>query len=185
MLKSNLLITVVALFIVGCAEQSSTTAKSLENFEKPSQGEIIQAINKARSEARDCHDGLGLVGPSQPLSFNSELYSSAYEHSNDLAYSNTFSHEGSGTEYDTTGYDKGRPSLFFERIESNGYHNYTIVGENIAGGQSSIDEVMNAWLNSPDHCANIMNPKYTEVGVAIVINPDSEYGIYWTQNFGG
>ncbi|NOZ91257.1 MAG: CAP domain-containing protein [Epsilonproteobacteria bacterium] len=185
MLKTDLLITLVAILFVGCAEQSSTTTKSIDNFEKPLQEDILIAINRARSEVRDCHDGLGLVGPSQPLSLNDELYNSAYEHSNDLAYSNTFAHEGSGTEYDITGYDKGRRSLFFERIESNGYLNYNIVGENIAGGQQSIDEVMEAWLNSPAHCANIMNSKYKEVGIAIVVNPDSEYGIYWTQNFGG
>lgn len=181
-----LMISMVFLF-VGCGEQSpsKTYNKSIDNSEKPLQTEILKAINQARSQARDCHDGLGLVEPSKPLSLNGKLYNSAYEHSNDLAQSNTFSHNGSGTEYDITGYNKGRESLFYERIESKGYVNYTIVGENIAGGQSSVDEVMKAWLNSPDHCANIMNPRYKEVGIAIVTNPNSTYGIYWTQNFGG
>jgi len=91
----------------------------------------------------------------------------------------------SGTKYDVTGSNLSKKSLFFERIEANGYVNYHIVGENIAGGQSSVEEVMKALLNSPKHCANIMNPDYKEVGVAVVVNPDSEYGIYWTQNFGG
>ena len=187
MLKTNLLIISMVFLFVGCGGDSSisTSNKSLDNFEKPFQVEILEAINRARSEVRDCHDGLGLVGPSQPLSLNDELYASAYEHSNDLAQSNTFSHKGSGTEYDITGYNRGRESIFYERIESHGYVNYQIVGENIAGGQQSIDEVMKAWLNSPDHCTNIMNPRYKEVGIAIVTNENSEYGIYWTQNFGG
>jgi len=187
MLKTILFAVSMALIFVGCGEESPSIIpnKEVDNFEKPLQIEILKAINEARSKVRDCHDGLGLVGPSKPLSLNDELYSSAYEHSNDLAQSNTFSHKGSGTEYDITGYNLGRESLFYERIEAHGYTNYKIVGENIAGGQQSIDEVMRAWLNSPKHCANIMNPQYKEVGIAIVTNPNSEYGIYWTQNFGG
>jgi len=187
MLKTNLFIISIVLLLVGCGEESiATTAnKGVDNFTKPFQTEILEAINQARSQPRDCHDGLGLVGPSNPLILNNQLYDSAYEHSNDLAQSNTFSHKGSGREYDITGYNKGRESLFYERIESHGYLDYKIVGENIAGGQKTVKEVMKAWLNSPDHCTNIMNPSYTEVGIAIVVNPNSEYGIYWTQNFGG
>jgi uncharacterized protein YkwD len=147
--------------------------------------ELLDAINKARSVKRDCYpddDSRGVVGPSPKLYWNDELYASALEHSTDLAMSDTFSHYGSGTEYDITG--NGEPSIFYERIVANGYSNYYSVGENIAGGQETLDEVMYAWLNSPGHCENIMNPNYTEVGVAIVTEADSTYGIYWTQNFG-
>ncbi len=179
-------IYLIAIFI-GCGEQIDVTTsnRDITNFNKPSKREILQAINEVRSQPRDCHDGLGLRGVAQPLKWNSELYASAYEHSNDLANSNTFNHLGSGTKYDITGSNLNKKSLFYERIEANGYTDYHIVGENIAGGQSSLKEVMEALLNSPKHCANIMNPDYSEVGVAIVVNPNSEYGIYWTQNFGG
>jgi uncharacterized protein YkwD len=185
MFKNTLIGFVLVISFVGCGEQPNTTTskKDLTDFDKPYKQEILDALNRARSKPRDCHDGRGLISASQPLVWSDELYSSAHEHSYDLAHSNTFDHLGSGTEYDITG--SGKRSLFFERIESNGYINYYIVGENIAGGQNSLDSVMEALLNSPDHCANIMNPKYKEVGVAIVVNPDSEYGIYWTQNFGG
>ncbi len=178
-------IYLIAMFI-GCGEQIGvkTSNKDLINFNKPFKSEILKAINKARSEPRDCHDGLGLRGVAKPLQWSSELYASAYEHSSDLANSNTFDHLGSGTKYDTTGSNNNKRSLFYERIEANGYIDYHIVGENIAGGQNSLKEVMEALLNSPEHCANIMNPEYKEVGVAIVVNPNSEYGIYWTQNFG-
>jgi uncharacterized protein YkwD len=149
------------------------------------QQELVDAINKARSVQRDCYpadDTQGVVGPSPKLYWNDELYAAALEHSTDLAMSDTFSHYGSGTEYDITG--NGEPSLFYERIVTNGYSNYYTVGENIAGGQKTLEEVMDAWLASPGHCENIMNPNYTEVGVAIVTEADSTYGIYWTQNFG-
>jgi len=155
-------------------------------LQKTEKKDILDAINSARSVARDCNDGLGLVGPSQALTWSDELYDSAYEHSMDLAQSNTFSHSGSGTEYDITGMNRGgRKSQFFERIESNGYSDFYTLGENIAGGQSELNQVMNDWLESPAHCTNIMNNKFKEVGVAIVTKEDSDFKIYWTQNFGG
>jgi uncharacterized protein YkwD len=146
---------------------------------------MLQALNMARGVARDCHDGLGVVGPSRALRWNDELYASAYEHSSDLAQSNTFSHLGSGTEFDITGANSGgEKSQFFERIESNGYTNYYTLGENIAGGQENITEAMEAWLESPAHCTNIMNDKFEEVGIAVVVAEDTTFEIYWTQNFG-
>jgi uncharacterized protein YkwD len=188
MLQVKISALILSLFFVGCGGGATTKAitpnSDLTEFTKPEQQEILTAINKARSVARDCNDGLGLVGPSKPLTWNSELYASAYEHSSDLAESNTFDHVGSGTHSDITGSNNGNASMFYERIEASGYTNYVALGENIAGGQSNIDEVMKAWLKSPDHCTNIMSDKFTEVGVAIVLNPDSDYGIYWTQNFG-
>ena len=149
------------------------------------QQELVEAINKARSVQRDCYpndNSRGMVGPSSKLRWNDDLYASALEHSTDLAESNTFSHYGSATSSDITG--DGKASIFYERIIANGYSNYYSVGENIAGGQKDLNEVMEAWLASPGHCENIMNPNYTEVGVAIVTKVDSTYGIYWTQNFG-
>ena len=185
-LKTSTLI--IALLLVGCGEASSpTTSANKEasvNFSKPQQEIILEAINRARAEQRDCRDGRGLVGPSKPLTWNSELYSASLEHSTDLAQSNTFSHLGSGESSDVTGSNNGNSSLFYERIEANGYVGYRIVGGNIAGGQQTVEEVMEAWLDSPDHCTNIMNPKYSEVGVAIVTETESDYGVYWTQSFG-
>jgi len=187
MFKRVVAYLILAMFIVGCGQGVVREAKSAEvDFNKPSRDAILRAINKVRAEGRDCNDGIGWREPVAPLVWNENLYKSAHEHSYDLAYSNTFNHLGSGTEYDITGYNRGgKRSLFYERIEDNGYIDYNIVGENIAGGQDSLDLVMQDLLDSPKHCANIMNGKFTEVGVAIVINPNSRYKIYWTQNFGG
>jgi hypothetical protein len=44
-------------------------------------------------------------------------------------------------------------------------------------------EVVNTWLASPGHCANLMNPRYSDMGVAYAVNPDSEKVIYWAQVF--
>lgn len=145
------------------------------------QQELLDAINKERSESRTCGER-GTFPAVPDLTWNPDLYAAALEHVTDLAYSNTFSHDGSGTEYDITG--DGVPSKFYERIVANGYANYFSVGENIAGGQRNLEEVMNAWMASPGHCENIMKSTYTEVGVAIIIKEDSTYQVYWGQNFG-
>jgi len=187
--KSYLLI-MSTFILVGCGEVSSNTPIKFFNQENTTkisitQQEFLDAINKARSISRDCYPNdpnHGFMKATHPLTWNNELYASALEHAIDLANSDTFSHLGSGTEYDITG--NGKASKFFERILANGYTNYYSVGENIAGGQKNLEEVMKEWLNSPEHCTNIMKDTYKEIGVAVVLNNDSTYGIYWTQNFG-
>ena len=190
LLKFFLLLGLFFFTACGDTQKSVTTKRDLGVLDaslvlKTENIDMLQALNIARSIARDCNDGLGLVGPSRALTWNDELYAAAYEHSHDLAESNTFSHRGSGTEYDITGMNNDeKESKFFERIESNGYLNYYTVGENIGGGQRDINEVIKAWLDSPAHCTNIMNDKFKEVAIAVVIEDDSDFGIYWTQNFG-
>jgi uncharacterized protein YkwD len=55
-------------------------------------------------------------------------------------------------------------------------------GENIAEGFSTPADVMNAWLNSPGHKANIENPSFTSIGIGVAANAQGVY--YWTQDFG-
>jgi uncharacterized protein YkwD len=180
---------IVSNLFIGCGTSGDTVAiAGVEHTQMDISVEkqaLLDAINQARSEQRDCYpddDSRGIMGPVPKLYWNDDLYAAALEHSTDLAMSDTFSHYGSGTEYDITG--NGKPSLFYERILANGYSNYYSVGENIAGGQKTLESVMKAWLASPGHCENIMSANYTEVGVAIVTEAESTYGIYWTQNFG-
>jgi uncharacterized protein YkwD len=186
---TKLLLLATSIFYIGCGGEASspvTTSKASEvaSFSNKSQQELLDVVNQARSIARDCHDGNGLLDPVAPLRWNDNLESSAYEHAYDLAYSNTFSHEGSGTESDTTGMAYNVQSTFTERIKANGYKNSSAMGENIAAGQFSLEEVMASWLSSPAHCAVLMNASFTEIGVATVTKEESTYGIYWTQNFG-
>lgn len=60
---------------------------------------------------------------------------------------------------------------------------YSHCGENIAAGQRNPEDVMNTWINSSGHYANIMNANYNYIGVGFVYAPNSEYGYYWTQIF--
>jgi uncharacterized protein YkwD len=53
-------------------------------------------------------------------------------------------------------------------------------GENIAQGYSSAAGVMNGWMNSPGHRENILNCKFTTLGVGYVVGTD---GPWWVQEF--
>jgi uncharacterized protein YkwD len=58
------------------------------------------------------------------------------------------------------------------------------MGENLASGVLSADDLVNRWLHSPEHCANLMDPRYREMGVAFAVNPNNDAGIYWAMEFG-
>ena len=146
---------------------------------------FLKVINDARNVEQDCGTK-GVYAAAPALSWNNELYLAAYEHSNDLGVSDTFSHDGSGTDSDWTGMETGTSSTVTERIENNGYTNWNKVGENIAAGtdRDTPEEAVAAWIESDGHCAILMDPGYSEVGMAMVKNSQSTYTYYWTQNFG-
>jgi len=142
----------------------------------------LSAVNRMRSETRQC--GNRIYRSAKPLRWNESLYKAAYEHSKDMAQCSHFSHNGSGTQSDRTAKVQNlqRCSTFVNRIEHNGYLGHLGVSENIAYGATSVEGVMQQWISSEGHCRNIMNPKYTEFGMAQV---RSQNGVtYWTQNFG-
>jgi uncharacterized protein YkwD len=70
----------------------------------------------------------------------------------------------------------------WDRFEEAGYTNYRAAGENIAAGNAQAASTMQQWMNSDGHCANIMNPDFSEIGVGYY--PGGSYGHLWTQAFG-
>lgn len=68
----------------------------------------------------------------------------------------------------------------FNMIENFGIK-FSAAGENIAMGQKTPEQVMIAWMNSPGHRSNILNPAYTEIGVGLA--KDNNGSCYWTQMF--
>jgi uncharacterized protein YkwD len=69
-----------------------------------------------------------------------------------------------------------------ERVNATGY-TWASLGENIAAGYRDIDGVIDGWMRSDGHCANLMNPAFDEVGLACAPGAaGSSYPQYWTQN---
>jgi len=163
---------------------ASTASHQIPILSDTDREEYLDAINRARSIEQDCHSH-GVFPATTPLVWNDKLYKASYEHTNDLVQTETFSHDGSGTEHDWTGYALGKTSDIVERVENYDY-NWGTVGENIAAGTntSTAEIVIQQWLDSDGHCANLMSSDYTEIGMAMIYKENSRYKYYWTQDFG-
>lgn len=116
--------------------------------------EVIKLVNQERAKA-----GLS------PLKYDWELARVAKHKSQDMHDRNYFDHNSP---------TYGSP---FSMMKSYGIK-YKAAGENIAKGQRSAQQVVNAWMNSPGHRANILNKDFTHIGVGYVKD-----GHYWTQMF--
>jgi uncharacterized protein YkwD len=131
--------------------------------------EILAGVNRARAQARTC--GTQAFAPAPPVSWNRQLGLAALGHSSNMAEGHYFSH---------TEKNGSQPA---DRATGAGYA-WRLVGENIASGNRTPQEAVQAWLDSPGHCANIMNPGFTEMGAAYAINPRNDNRTpYWTQVF--
>ncbi|RDI43113.1 CAP domain-containing protein [Falsibacillus pallidus] len=118
--------------------------------------QVVDLTNKERTQR-----GLS------PLKVDTALSKMARDKSADMQKNNYFDHQSP---------TYGSP---FDMMKKYGI-SYQSAGENIAMGQQTPQEVVNAWMNSQGHRENILNPNYTHIGVGYVEN-----GHYWTQEFIG
>lgn len=140
--------------------QNVPTAEKYEDL-------ILELVNKERSIGATCGDKY--FQPSQPLRKNQKLDDVALAHAKDMAIADYFSHTSKNG-------DQLR-----DRVSKQNY-SWSTIGENIAKGQKTSLEVVNAWMKSPGHCNNIMNPAFAELGVGRDDNFRKEY--IWVQVFG-
>ncbi len=101
------------------------------------------------------------------LTLNSQLTAAAVTHARDMADNGFFSHTGSDG------------SHVGDRATAAGY-SWTAVGENIGQADVSAEEIVDLWMNSPGHRANILGPDFTELGVGT----DDGGTKLWVQVFG-
>ncbi|HVY50286.1 MAG TPA: CAP domain-containing protein [Devosia sp.] len=123
---------------------------------------ILAAINQARQ----------INGNHKPMTYNAALAAAARSQANLMAEKDTLAHDLGVT--------------LRERVTAAGYQG--AVGENIAGGQQTLQQAIEGWLNSPGHRATLLSDKFTEFGLAVARVPagrKSRYGIYWCFIAGG
>lgn len=130
---------------------------------------LLKLINSARAQPRRC--GTEAFAATTPLAWNADLALAAVNHTRAMANNNFFDHK------DRDGRMPG------DRAELAGYL-AQVIGENIAAGQDTALKVVDGWLASPGHCANLMNPQFRELGAGYAMDPKSDAGIYWTAMFG-
>jgi len=145
--------------------QAATSAPASDNLNsvnagsnfKEFQKKVIEIVNRERATA-----GLN------SLSENADSDKIATLKSEDMVKLNYFSHQSP---------TYGSPFDMLTHFNIS----YTAAGENIAYGQSTPDEVMTAWMNSPGHRANILNINFTQIGVGIALKANGQ--LVWTQTF--
>jgi uncharacterized protein YkwD len=123
---------------------------------------MLEEVNAARRKAG-----------APPLRTNPLLEKAAQKHAEDMLARGYFAHESpSGT-------------TVKERSKEAGY-DWRTIGENIAEGQLTVDEVMKTWLESPGHRRNILDPGFTEIGIGLALGKgkDGERRVLWVQDFG-
>jgi uncharacterized protein YkwD len=126
---------------------------------------ILELMNRARSADRLC--GREHFVATGPLAFSRDLRRAATAHALDMARRSYFEHRSP------------EGVLPKARVQRTGYRP-ALTGENIAFGPDSAEEVVAGWLSSPGHCANIMDPRFSETGVAVAQGRKRGH-FYWVQ----
>lgn len=190
-MQKKSILPIVIWLLFGCTTHYSYRQSSIVShpyaapvLNRSTKLQYLNLINAVRSHARNC-GSKGYFSAAPALKWSDALYRAAYEHSNDMKKSHYFSHQGSHNASDWTAkvqhLKKG--SSFKERIENSGYKAWKHIAENIEGGSSTAKAAMQHWLEADHHCANIMNPIFTEVGMAHIENRGSTISHLWTQTF--
>ena len=151
---SKLLVPALSLLLLGtgvvfAAADSGRVAKN-KPFRSCQAPELLTLVNQARAEGRTCGDKE--YPAAEPLQWNDKLAAAALIHAEDMARKNYFSHTSKDG------------STMVDRVKRAGYV-YRSIGENISS-TTDVQSVIDLWLASPGHCANLMNADFTEMGAA-------------------
>ncbi len=140
---------------------------NLPNF----QADMLAAVNARRRAGATC-GAKGSFPAAADLAWSAAITQAAVAQSDDMVAHNFFDHTGSD------GSSAG------SRMTAAGYA-WRGWGENIAAGQATVADVVDGWMKSDGHCANLMNAAFRDIGVACVAGTASNtYRTYWTQDFG-
>lgn len=130
---------------------------------------VLVLTNQRRAAGATCDTDV--FGPAPALEMDEVIRVAARAHSLDMGQQRYFEHDSLD----------GR--TFADRMTMAGFRGATPWGENIAAGQTSPEEVVQGWMDSPGHCRNIMNADYRTIGVGYAVVAGSPYQHYWTQDF--
>ena len=165
-MKSYLAIGALFLLLFSCAKdpvEEIVEEVELQNSEGISsfELEVVNFINTLRANGAVC--GSDQFLSAEPVYWNDVLDQASEMHAADMKENNFISHFGSNGSSPT------------DRLDEVNYA-YAYSGENVAKGPQTIDVMMEEFMNSPTHCAVIMSPQYTHVGIAKIDK-------YWVLNF--
>jgi uncharacterized protein YkwD len=136
----------------------------------------IRDIEKVRAEMLARVNAERRKAGARPLRANARLDQAAQRHAEDMLARDYFAHES----------PEGKTVR--DRAKAAGY-DWRMIGENIASGQFSVEEVMDTWMNSPGHRRNILEPGFRELGIGLARGKSGKggqggYQVTWAQAFG-
>jgi uncharacterized protein YkwD len=145
-----ILVAVLSAVVAVPASAGATTCANREAEARDADGVVVEIAVLCETNNRRVAEGLA------PLRLNAQLVAAARAHAHDMVARGYFAHvtpEGLG------------PT---ERAAAQGYVAAGCCGENIAQGHDSAQHVVESWMDSPGHRANILNGSYQEIGVGVV-----------------
>lgn len=154
------LLVLGSAFLAGCSA-AIPPAPGATSPNQLSQAAVMAAINRCRK-----HNG------APPLRYDSRLEAAARSQAELMASRDKLSHDLGVT--------------LRQRVTTAGYDG--AVGENVAGGQQTLEQAIEGWLNSPAHRATLLSTRFVEFGLAVAKVPPgykSRYGTYWAFIAGG
>jgi uncharacterized protein YkwD len=143
--------------IMGCGTDIGALYDDITDSNQVAQ-EVFDLTNEERVNA-------GL----EELTWNDNLAQAAEDHCQDMIDRDYFDH------YTPEGLSPG------DRATAAGYE-WLWIGENIAAGYASAEDVMVGWMNSEEHKENILRTQFTELGVGLRVSWSGR--VYWAQEFG-
>jgi uncharacterized protein YkwD len=142
--------------------ENSSQAAGVQDTQFYSPEQVITAVNNVRE-----NQGL------EPLTPNDKLMQAAQNKAEDMKKNQYFSH--------VSPTDGKKWSTFIKQAD----YEYSIAGENLAKGYYEVDLMVQAWMDSPTHRANILNKKVSETGVGLVYGTfENQPTIFVAQTFG-
>lgn len=159
-----ILLSALLLALTGCIEAGLGRVT-------PSQRLTLAEVKLDPESARTMINGYRSKKGLKPLTMNAKLTQAARRHSEDLAKHDKIGHKGSDG------------SDAWLRVKKTGYP-ALLAAENVGAGQMSLAEVFKGWQDSPSHNKNLLLPDATQMGIALVRNPNSGYGTFWTLVLG-
>jgi uncharacterized protein YkwD len=154
--------TLLITALMGCSLASHAAAACTED---PSwKRRLLEQLNHMRAEGGVCSDGMRYPAAAEPMRWNDALERAAASQTLWMVERGELLHVGR------------RGEGIGERVRQVAYA-FERVGENVGMGFFQMDHVISAWRSSAKHCANLMDPRFTEVGLSCV---RAANGPYWT-----
>ena len=164
------------LLVAQCLLATASRAQDellLPCADAPALQRAVEQLNAVRQRATTPCDGIATPSftPRHALVWEQRLAGSAQAQASDLAQRDLLSHVDA------------QQRSFGSRLRSAGYA-AAGAGENLAAGQTDFNDTLQAWLASPTHCANLMQPDFRDVGLACVQRLGSRYERFWVAHLG-